>query len=323
MAEPDSLTGIGPLDVIRHFWRRMPLYIGFCLLAGIATAAFVYTAVGRQYTASATLMVREPTAEPLQTLRLESLEPPVYEDIFLNDQILFETIQEARAKYPGFPQVNWEQRRSSFEVEYLTTRDTSVSTTYSPVLRLSASFNNPEIAKFLMDTWLRKILTRFGQMRTRQANAIREFTTERLSEIETEMADLAAEQTRQQRDLTELRRTLETQTAQPEQKEREASLAAALETIRSELNLLRAEAAQIREVFAIYVTDMQALSNPFDPDGAPPGELVLLAEPVQPEGNTGTPRALVAAGIFLALALAGAFFLILELLVRKALEEGS
>ncbi len=200
-------------DLIRHLWSRRYILIVVPAIALVLGYLGVRAFVPETFESSATLLIRTPAIEyarPLPGHRRVS--PPGYESFFRTDQVLHEVIREARQEFPGqFPQGDFERLKRAFDVQTITTRETTVTAEYSPVILLRATGGSPEIAHFLVDEWIRRSTARFGAIRFREAQEIRSTFENKFNEARERLADRLAEKEELDRRLGEMDMLLDTE----------------------------------------------------------------------------------------------------------------
>lgn len=181
---------VATLELWRNRWRLGGAFLAFGLFAYLCLRLFVT----ETFLAQAQLLVRP---QPLILGTRDSdarpnVEAPAFEDILRGDEILELVREEGRKTHPEWLRVEFERYRNWFKVKSLTTRDTSVVTTYSPVLSLSVEAPKPEVAKLLMDEWLRLILERFGNLNAAEAATQRAAALEANRLLQEELKRLTA-----------------------------------------------------------------------------------------------------------------------------------
>ncbi len=211
-SESQQGSSYRPEDLIRHLWSRRYILIGMPIVAVILGYLGVRAFVPESFESSATLLIRTPPVEyarPLPAHRRVS--PPGYETFFETDQVLHEVIQAAREEYPGqVPAGDFEMLKRAFDVRTITTRETTVTAEYSPVILLRARGGSPEIAHFLVETWIRLSNERFGAIRFRDAQEVRAAFEDKFETTSEVMAEQLAERDELQRRLDEMDMLLDT-----------------------------------------------------------------------------------------------------------------
>lgn len=162
------------IELIRHFWKRRYLLIVLPPVLFVAAYFFVRGAFADFYEASAMLRVRTAPSELRVGPTLDRIDPPVYEEIFRSDALLREVVDAARDQFPSFPRGGYEHIKSRFRAEVIMTRETAVVAEFSPVVKLSVEWTDPEQVHFLAETWLVRGLGRYGDIVTGEAENMSE-----------------------------------------------------------------------------------------------------------------------------------------------------
>lgn len=169
----ETTDSVNALDLTRHYWRRRLFLLLLPPVIFVLAYLFIKYFVPETYQATAQLMLRTAPSELRDAPRMREVDPPVYEDFLLNDELLFSVLQEAREEYPeSFNRAHFEDFRKAFRVNTIMTRDTSVQAIYSPVLVLKVLAGSPDHVHFLAKTWVDLSLRSFGQLRTQEARAV-------------------------------------------------------------------------------------------------------------------------------------------------------
>lgn len=164
----DSLL-VSPAEIVRNFVLRLPLIVVLSGLVSVGTYLSIRTFGGEIFESSALVLVRErPTALAVrgdEVRTIQTIAPPAYRDILMNDELLLEVFTAAKAKFPDlFGNVYFTRFRENYSVKVLTIQDTSVTQSYSPVLRLSIKAPSAEAAKFMADLWLERAINQYGRI---------------------------------------------------------------------------------------------------------------------------------------------------------------
>ncbi len=178
-------------EIIRHLWRRRFIIIAVPIVAFAVAYLYIRYQVPETYEASAMLYVRERTSglQNRYEQGFTKIEPPSYEVILRNDELLREVVQAAREKFPDrFPQSKFERIKKAFQIDVIATHDTTVTTSYSPAIWLLVEADHPEIAQFLAQTWMELSIEHFGQLTFREAEAYVRAISERADTISAEIA---------------------------------------------------------------------------------------------------------------------------------------
>jgi hypothetical protein len=195
MSQPESFQHVSPVDIVRHLWSRRYLFVFGIPLFFFGTYFYTLYFMKNVYESSATLMMRTTPAMLREGPRLEKIDPPAVVDLIRSDDILYTVVLAARARYPEFPQTNFDRSKGIFSIKTVITRDTTVQATYSPAVILQAKGTSPEIAQFLVTEWARLAVERYGQLRAREAAQIQDTVLERYAEFAEQAAGLASQQT--------------------------------------------------------------------------------------------------------------------------------
>ncbi|MDX2175947.1 MAG: Wzz/FepE/Etk N-terminal domain-containing protein [Candidatus Sumerlaeia bacterium] len=176
---PDSvLVTLG--DLLRHLWRRRYLALGAPAALVVLTYLFLKFLAGENFQATATVMVRPPAAALRSGPNLGSLEVPSYKDILTNDELVRSVVDAARGRFADdLGDAKFEELKRNFSVRVVTTRDTSVQTTFSPVLEMTVKGPSPDAALFMMQQWLDGALARYGGLFSDQMRDVAEASSEK------------------------------------------------------------------------------------------------------------------------------------------------
>jgi hypothetical protein len=161
-----------PIKLIRHLWSRRLLLLILPPIFVIATYLFIRFQMGEKFESSALIKSRTPAGILKNNDGIDHFEPPVFEDIFLNDDLLMDVVDKCREKFPELKNIQYEKLKKIFELKVITMRETIVVSEYSPMLKLTATGSSREIAHFAVSTWLEMLMDRYGQMRAQEAQAI-------------------------------------------------------------------------------------------------------------------------------------------------------
>lgn len=178
-------------ELVAHLWRRRwALFLAPCVVT-VGTYLLIRAFGGEVFESNAVVYLRErPTDERSKSEpRLAWVDAPSYKDILLNDELLKGVVDATRSKYPGsLGSKPYEKIKDSFAVRTVTTRDTAVQTTYSPVIEMSVKGPSAQTAKFMADTWLNESLRTYGQFvagdAAGTAKAVRDETDIRAKELD-------------------------------------------------------------------------------------------------------------------------------------------
>jgi hypothetical protein len=176
--DPSTLT---TAELVSHLWsRRVPL-----LLLPIITVGVTYFLIrafgGETFESTALVMLRDRPVDERNELDNRTLwiDPPTYKDILLNDETLKGVVDATRAKFGNeFGSEKYEKLKDGFQVRTVTTRDTAVVTTFSPVIEISAQGPKPEISKFMVDEWIKRAVQMYGTLGAADAIAVAKATAE-------------------------------------------------------------------------------------------------------------------------------------------------
>lgn len=178
--ETDSST-LSTAELVAHLWRRRWLLLVLPVLTVVVTYCIVRAFGGETFESTALVMLRDRPVDERNALdtRTMWLDAPTYKDIFLNDEVLKGVVDAARAKYgPDFGDEKYEKLKDGFKVRTVTTRDTAVVTTFSPVIELSARGPQPEISKFMVDEWIARAIRVYGTLGAADAIAVAKATSD-------------------------------------------------------------------------------------------------------------------------------------------------
>ncbi len=187
--------------LIRHLWWWRYVLLATPVVAIILGVIFVRTQMSDTFESQAMLRIRTPPSAMRAGPSLDHLDPPVYEEIFLSPGLLFDVVQAARQEFPDFPRSGFEDIKKRFQVNIITTRETVVSSEFSPIAQLSVTGNSPERAHFLMQTWLDLSLQRFGRLRADEATEIRQQFRTEYEKLRSSASSLHGEEARLQQEL--------------------------------------------------------------------------------------------------------------------------
>ncbi|MBI1289858.1 hypothetical protein GC173_01255 [bacterium] len=182
-------------DIVRHLWSRRYLLLLAPGIFFVLTYAYTIYFMGEVFETSSTLLIRNVPSSLRDGPRLEKVDAPSIPDMLSSDEILLDVVKAARAKFPDYPQGNFEKIKGSFKVKTIITRDTTVQSSYSPAVILTTRGKTPEIALFLAEEWTNLSVERFGQLRSREALAIQKTAGEKFDAFSAQAAELAAKQT--------------------------------------------------------------------------------------------------------------------------------
>jgi len=193
----------GVKEMILHFWRRRYLILVLPPVFVILAYFYVRNTMGETFRVTALVQLREEASGLRVGTRPNQMEPPVYEEILLNDFLLRQVVEDTRAKYPNYPRSGFEGLRGAFTVETITTRETAVITEFSPVLRLELLGSPPAMIHDMMNIWLTRAEELYGRLRDGEARAMREAFEKQFETLSVEVESLqgeeeAAQQTMQQ-----------------------------------------------------------------------------------------------------------------------------
>jgi hypothetical protein len=205
MSEPSSPADLAPpplspAEALLHLWRRRWIILGAAVVsAGIAYGvSFARLPQARTFEARAMVLVRmHPLVLNMKDDELRNaIETPAYEALFLGDEIIDEVRQRARAAKVKAADASLEALKGMLNATYKVTRDTTVFTTFSPVITLSAKTADAESSKALLDLWLAVLVERFGTLASDEARLIAAAAEEASAALEAESARVGAEQAR-------------------------------------------------------------------------------------------------------------------------------
>ena len=155
------------------------------LLLPIITVGVTYFLIrafgGETFESTALVMLRDRPVDERNELDNRTLwiDPPTYKDILLNDETLKGVVDATRAKFGNeFGNEKYEKLKDGFQVRTVTTRDTAVVTTFSPVIEISAQGPKPEISKFMVDEWIKRAVQMYGTLGAADAIAVAKATAE-------------------------------------------------------------------------------------------------------------------------------------------------
>ena len=170
LSEP--ISPFNPIKLIRHLWSRRLLFLILPPLFVIGTYLFIRFQMGEKFESSALIKSRTPAGILKNNDGIDHFEPPVFEDIFLNDDLLMGVVDKCREKFPELKNIKYEKLKKIFTLKVITMRETIVVSEYSPMIRLTVTGSSREIAHFAVSTWLEMAMERYGQMRAQEAQAI-------------------------------------------------------------------------------------------------------------------------------------------------------
>jgi len=176
--DPTTLT---TAELVSHLWKRRFLLLFLPIVTVGLTYILIRTFGGETFESTASVMLRDRPVDERNTLENRSLwiDPPTYKDILLNDETLKGVVDAARAKFGSeFGDEKYEKIKEGFQVRTVTTRDTAVVTTFSPVIEISARGPKPEISKFMVDEWIKRAVEMYGTLGAADAVAVAKATAE-------------------------------------------------------------------------------------------------------------------------------------------------
>lgn len=191
MASVQASESITVEDIVKHLWSRLWLLLLVPPVLLVAAYLGIRYFGGETYRSSAILMVRTTANQFRDQNRLDPIDPPVYEGLLKNDALLLDVVTATRKKFgSAFGNSKFEWIKSAFTVKSVTTRDTSVTTTYSPMIELSVEGGSAEVARFMADTWVTLAIERYGNLQSSEADATAKATQRRFEGVSTKVAEL-------------------------------------------------------------------------------------------------------------------------------------
>lgn len=191
---------LSPAEALLHLWRRRWIILGAAAVAaGIAYGVSVARLPqSRTYESRAMVLVRmHPLVLNMKDDELRNaIETPAYEALFLGDEIIDEVRKRGRAANVKAAEASLEGVKGMLDATYKVTRDTTVFTTFSPVITLSAKTTDAESAKALLDLWIEVLVERFGTLGSDEARLIAAAAEEASAALADESARVGAEQAR-------------------------------------------------------------------------------------------------------------------------------
>ncbi len=186
--EPQVLS---TAELVAHLWRRRWMLLLAPSAVAIATYLLVRAFGGEVFESTAVVYLREkPTDKRSENEpRMAWIDAPSYKDILLNDEVLKTVVEATRSNLPGsLGNKPYEKLKDCFSIRTVTTRDTAVQTTFSPVIEMVVKGPGAKTAKFMADTWLAESLRLYGHISggdaANTAKAVREETERRARELD-------------------------------------------------------------------------------------------------------------------------------------------
>ncbi len=190
MQTPDKQM-LSTAELVAHLWRRRWVLLLAPCAVTIGTYLLIRAFGGETFESTAVVYLRErPTDERSENEpRLAWIDAPSYKDILLNDELLKTVVDSTRQKHPdSLGTKPYEKIKDSFRIRTVTTRDTAVQTTFSPVIEMAVEGPTPVSVKFMADTWLAETLRMYGNIAAGDAagtaKALGEETDLRARELE-------------------------------------------------------------------------------------------------------------------------------------------
>lgn len=201
MAENDREippSGLMTADYMLHLWRRRWWIVGLTVASFVVCYLAIRAFAGETFETRALIYVRQ---QP--PINLEDQEPglpaPAFRSMFTADHTLAfirDQYNERFANDPEFPDtitLPLEKYRDRFSAGSATLVDTTVSTEYSPVIELRARGTSTWQSRRLMELWIQRILNKYGNMLSEEAQFLAQSSRSRAEELKEEVQQLVSE----------------------------------------------------------------------------------------------------------------------------------
>lgn len=201
MSSNSRTDTIGTRDIVSHLWSRRHGLLLVPAVCVIVVFAYVKLRFADQFQSKALVMVRTAPGTLRESApKFLDLQPPVYQDFFLNDELLFDVVSTVREEFPSWL-AKFEDVKPAFQIKTVLTRETVVSAEYSPVIELSVTIEGNDITYRLAQVWLDKSIERFGSVRSNEAREITESLGNTLDDLGKDIDRLALEQAQLERQI--------------------------------------------------------------------------------------------------------------------------
>ncbi|MCB2156649.1 hypothetical protein KQI84_17370 [bacterium] len=200
MAEHDQETspsGLMTADFMLHLWRRRWWIVALTMASFVMCYLAVRAFAGEIYETRALIYVR-----PQPPINLEDEQPgmpaPAFRSMFTADHTLAFIRDQYNERFendPEFPDKitqPLEKYRLRFYAGASTLVDTTISTEYSPVIELRAKGTSTWQSRRLMELWIQRILNKYGNMLSEEAQFLADSSRRRAEELKGEVQETVA-----------------------------------------------------------------------------------------------------------------------------------
>lgn len=187
-------VGLSTSDFVVHLWRRKWIIAIVSAIALVFAYLIIRMFVGEVFETRAQVYVRQQPILVIEDERAPGLASPALKRMFTSDHTLDFVRQQYNALYPEEKvSAPLEYFRNRFRTTSPTTVDTTVRTEFSPVIELTVQGESRAQARIMMELWLSRIMNKYGNLLTEEAEFMAESTRLRADELQQKMAGLVAQ----------------------------------------------------------------------------------------------------------------------------------
>ncbi len=172
-----------------YLWQRKHWPVGIALVVAVLTYGAMWF-VPEEFKTSAVVYVNR-----LQYYDQHQVNPNTVVMLAENPELLRQVYDDFTEKFGRKPG-DFEKFVKQFEAKTETLQDTTVKKEVSPVIELSVKYRGREQTRFLLESWQRRLIEKFGNFATLEARLRAEKVAAQVEQIEKEIRAAEAEQAR-------------------------------------------------------------------------------------------------------------------------------